>query len=246
MAHLQLFLFGTPRIEREGVAVNVDTRKAVALLAYLAVTRQRHSRDALAALLWPDYDQPHARATLRRTLSALNKALAGQCLDIDRETIGLDYRSGLWVDVDEFHNYIASCRSHHHAATESCQNCLEPLAKAAVLYAGDFMAGFNLIDSSKFDDWQFFQADTLRRELASMLERLVYCLSATANFEAAISYGRRWLSLDRLHEPAHRALMQLFAWSGQRTAALHQYQECVQTLEEELGVAPFRGNNATV
>ncbi|HEX8034295.1 MAG TPA: hypothetical protein VF510_10630, partial [Ktedonobacterales bacterium] len=70
MSRLTLRLFGTPRIECDGSPVVVDTRKALALLAYLALTRQQQSRDTLAALLWPDYDQSHARATLRRTLSA--------------------------------------------------------------------------------------------------------------------------------------------------------------------------------
>ena len=77
MARLSLFLLGSPRIERDGTLINVDTRKAIALLAYLAVTHQRQSRDALTALLWPDYDQTNARSALRRTLSALNKALSG-------------------------------------------------------------------------------------------------------------------------------------------------------------------------
>ncbi len=40
----------TPRIECDGETIDLDTRKATALMAYLAVTRQRHSRDALAAL----------------------------------------------------------------------------------------------------------------------------------------------------------------------------------------------------
>ncbi|MBE3560404.1 MAG: alpha/beta hydrolase, partial [Ktedonobacteraceae bacterium] len=55
--------------------------------------RQRHSRDTLAALLWPEYDQTHARATLRRTLSVLNKALAGQWLQIEREMVGLNWQA---------------------------------------------------------------------------------------------------------------------------------------------------------
>ena len=76
MSHVYLRLFGTPRIERDGSLVVVDTRKATALLAYLALTRQQQSRETLAALLWPEYEQSHARATLRRTLSAPPAAVA--------------------------------------------------------------------------------------------------------------------------------------------------------------------------
>src|SRR5712692_8699843 len=100
MSELALFLMGPPRIERDGIVLNVDTRKATALIAYLAVTRRPQSRDALAALLWPEYDQAHARATLRRTLSTLNKALTGPWLEIDREHAGLNFNAEIWVDVD--------------------------------------------------------------------------------------------------------------------------------------------------
>jgi tetratricopeptide (TPR) repeat protein len=47
------------------------------------------------------------------------------------------------------------------------------------------------------------------------------------------------MALDPLHEPAHRWLMQLYAWAGQRAAALRQYRECVRILEGELGVSPL-------
>ena len=67
MFRTTISLLGTPRIEHNGVPVEVDTRKAIALAAYLAVTKQSHTRDALAALLWPEYNQSRARAALRRT-----------------------------------------------------------------------------------------------------------------------------------------------------------------------------------
>src|SRR4029453_14303446 len=41
------------------------------------------------------------------------------------------------------------------------------------------------------------------------------------------------------HEPAHRELIRLYAWSGDRAAALEQYRNCVRTLSQELGVAPL-------
>ena len=63
---LHLLLLGPPRLERNGQTLEPDTRKATALLAYLAVTDRFHTRDALAALLWPEMDDSHARAALRR------------------------------------------------------------------------------------------------------------------------------------------------------------------------------------
>lgn len=239
MNRLALAFLGLPQIEHDGVPVTVDTRKAIALLAYLAITHQHHSRDKLAALLWPDYDQSHARGALRRTLSTLHKALDGGWLDLERETIGLSHQDTIWFDVEAFASQLARCRAHRHPITSVCPQCVEPLTEAVKLYRDDFLAGFSLRDSPEFDDWQYFQAEGLRRDLAGALERLIACQSAMGAFEAAISSARRWLALDRLHEPAHRALMQLYAWAGQRAAAIHQYRECVQVLEQELGVAPL-------
>jgi DNA-binding SARP family transcriptional activator len=129
MTGLALFLLGPPRLGRDGVLVDVDTRKAIALFAYLAITQQ-HSRDTLATLLWPEYDQPHARATLRRTLSALNKALAGNWLEIDRETVILNQNSDFWLDVEHFSNLLAQCQTHGHSSSQVCSGCLQPLTEA--------------------------------------------------------------------------------------------------------------------
>ena len=76
MTRLTLRLFGPPRLALDGAPVETDRRKALALLAYLAVTKQSHSREALAALFWPDYDQSRAYAYLRRTLWEINQAIA--------------------------------------------------------------------------------------------------------------------------------------------------------------------------
>ncbi len=48
------------------------------------------------------------------------------------------------------------------------------------------MSGFTLIDSFNFDDWQFFQAETLRQELGNALGKLVQCLVLLGEFEPAI------------------------------------------------------------
>jgi DNA-binding SARP family transcriptional activator len=233
-----MLLLGAPRIEVGGEPIEVDTRKAIALLAYLAVTRRRHTRDALAGLLWPEYSQSRARAALRRTLSSLGRARAEGWLVADRESVDLS-RDETWVDVDRFHDLLAECRTHGHGESDVCPACLPPLSEAVALYRGDFLAGFGLRDSAAFDDWQFFQAEELRRELAGALERLSHGHGARGEWEAAISYVRRWVALDPLHEPAHRWLMQLYAWAGQRASALRQYRECVRILGGELGVSPL-------
>lgn len=91
MSSLKLFLLGPPRLERDGVPLDLHTRrKNVALVAYLAVTAQCHTRDTLVTLLWPELEPSRARAGLRRNLSLLNKILRGEWLVVDRELVGTD------------------------------------------------------------------------------------------------------------------------------------------------------------
>jgi predicted ATPase/DNA-binding SARP family transcriptional activator len=233
-----ILLLGTPRIEHDGVPVEVDTRKAIALASFLAVTRRGHTRDALAGLLWPEYNQTRARAALRRTLSSLGNAREEGWLLANRESVDLAH-DAIGVDVARFEDLLARCKTHGHPESEVCPECLHPLSEAVGLYRGDFMAGFGLRDSVAFDDWQFFQSESLRRELAGALERLARGRAALGEWEAAVAHARRWLALDALHEPAHRLLMMLYAWSDERVAALRQYRECVRILGKELGVAPL-------
>lgn len=238
MSKLTLLLLGTPRIERNGTPIEVDTRKAIALLAYLAITRQMHSRETLAALFWPDTLE--ARARLRRTLSVLYSALARSWLDIERETIRLEQSSQLSVDVDQFHYLLQAWREHGHTAEEICPTCITNLKEATELYRGDFMAGFTLRDSPAFDEWQTFQAERLRREMMTALERLTRGYTVYNEFDLAIHTAQKWLALDPLDETGHQLLMRVYSWDGQRAAALRQYQECVRLLEEELGVPPTK------
>lgn len=47
------------------------------LLAFLVMADQRHNRDRLATLLWPELDQQQARAALRSTSYALTALASG-------------------------------------------------------------------------------------------------------------------------------------------------------------------------
>jgi len=239
LSRLSIALLGSPQIDLDGAPLEVDTRKAVAMLAYLAVTGVSHRRETLAALLWPDYDQMHAMGALRRTLSSLRKALRGEFLEIKRETVGIQLQDGWQLDVVEFHRLLNEWQAHGHASHQVCPRCISSLESAHRLYRDHFMAGFTLRDSPGFDDWEFYQAEGLRRDLADLLERLVQGYAAQGHYDKAIGIAKRQVALDPLHEPAHRQLMQLYAQSGQHNAALRQYQECERILEEELGVPPL-------
>jgi len=238
MPELKLFLFGPPRVELDGTPVDIQRRKALAMLIYLAISGQPHSRDALATLFYPDHSQSQSRTYLRRDLALLNTNLSGNWLAVDRETVELKHEPPFWLDVAHFRELLAASQKHEHSPELPCADCLARLAEAVTLYTGDFLAGFSLRDCPDFDDWQFFQNESLRQELAAALERLVHGLSQQNQPELAIPHVRRWIGLDPLHEPAQRALIQLYGRTGQLAAALRQYEEYAELLEAEFGLPP--------
>ncbi len=241
MEPLRLYLFGFPRMEREGQLVSVDTRKATALLSYLAIHGEPVSRDALSNLLWPDYDQSGARAALRRTLSVLNKAVGEGVLAIERERIGLNKNGAFWLDVLQFESLHQQAEQQRLGGDA---RYLDTLARSISLYKDRFMAGFTLRDSVEFDDWQYFHSERLNRELIRLLDLLAAGYAESGQHERAIGYARQLLALDMLREESHRQLMLLYARSNQRSMALRQYRECVRVLEQELGVAPLEETTA--
>ena len=71
---LHIKLLGTPQIYLdEPLALRFRTRKAQALLIYLAVTQRRWTRDALATLFWPETSDATARKNLRDILPSLRR-----------------------------------------------------------------------------------------------------------------------------------------------------------------------------
>src|SRR6266540_1976065 len=175
MTGLRVALLGSPRIEVAGMPLRVDTRKAVALLAYLACSGRRHGRDQLAVLLWPDADDA-----------------LGSAARVGGDRAGLELIApGMDLDVRRFRELVASCDSHDHGPERACAACAEPLRAAVALHRGDFLAGFSLRDAPEFEDWQLAEVEALRREQAGALQRLVEAYAVQGRWQAAIAGAER-------------------------------------------------------
>ena len=79
MANLDVRLLGGFEVRLgSGQKVTLSTRKAEALLAYLAFAPGKaRSRDQLAGLLWSDRADTQAKSSLRQALTALRHGLQG-------------------------------------------------------------------------------------------------------------------------------------------------------------------------
>lgn len=207
--------------------VALPTRKAQALLAYLAVPPGvAHPRDKLASLLWGNAVETTARTSLRQTLYALRKSLAAVDplpLRVERDAVSLD-PDAVTVDVHDFERRAADTTSG-------------ALVEAAALYQGSFLDGL-AVQEAPFEDWLLGHRDRLRETAVKCLAALLTRQRAERAPDTAVQTALRLLELDPLQEPVHRALMELYVETGRRGAALRQYQLCVATLQRELRTQP--------
>lgn len=235
---LKLTWLGPPRVDLDGVPIHFETRKVNALLAYLSLTPTGNLREKLAALLWPEFDQSHAMANLRRALGSLTHSLPPGFIEADREMICWAPGDTARIDVLEFRAANQAVRDHEYTSEGICANCLAALESNAALYRGDFLDGLNLPDCPAFDDWQYLIREELKREFAWLLEQLASSLTRQAVWEKAAEAARRWISLDRLEATPQLALVNIYVQSGQRSLAQRQVEEYFRLFKEELGGAP--------
>jgi TolB-like protein len=224
LAELSIKLLGRFAVlDREGREINLPTRKARALLAYLALAPdQWHNRGRLAGLLWSDRKEALARHSLTQALGSIRKL--GEALSIDLiETEGQRARmSSLSVDLDvtTFRELITS----------------DPIV-ASGLYAGALLDGFTVSDPV-FEDWLATERATLHAEACQTFETAAKQAAREGDTNRAIELARRLLALDTYREASYRLIMAYCASAGDRTEAIRQYQACERLLRDELGVAP--------
>lgn len=235
-SRLSIALLGPPVVTVGRDPLVVDTKKAVALLAYLAVEESRPSRDQLVDLLWSESDVERGRSALRRTLSALRTGLGGGRLQADRDRVWLE-RAGLTVDLEEVDRLLH--QDHGHAVDLVCPDCVKPLQRAARLHRGTFLSGFQIKAARGWEEWVRQVEGERRRVRQLVYDRLTRAYAAIEDYRAAARTAEERIAADPLDEAGYRHLMLALAHAGDRNGALLAYRKCVQVLETELGVAPL-------
>jgi DNA-binding SARP family transcriptional activator/predicted ATPase len=227
---LQIYLLGAPTIVRDGNPVQgFVSHKAAALLYYLAATGQPHTRPALAALLWPDVADAQAKKNLRDVLSNLRRLFGGE-LTITRENVQFERLPHVAIDLPLL---LATLESAQRSDTSSTF-----LRQVLEHYRGDFLAGFAVDQAEPFEIWLRDMREHLRQRVSQVLQHEIEAALARGDYQAGIEAATQLLTLEPWSEATHRQLMTLLAASGQRGAALAQYERCRAILAEELGVEP--------
>jgi WD40 repeat protein/DNA-binding SARP family transcriptional activator len=183
----------------------------------------------LADLLWDERTQSQALGNLRRELTALRKSV-GEYLTITRQSVELNPDANVWLDVRELEGTLTAVRER--GGVRRMDQAL------AELYRGEFLEGFYIHDCRSFEEWLVRERERLHRLVVDGLHDLVTIELECGEFKSGIAHATRLLELDPLMEAAHRQMMNLLAVSGQRGAALAQYETCTELLEKELGAEP--------
>jgi DNA-binding SARP family transcriptional activator/predicted ATPase len=244
MAHLSLALLGSFQLTLEGRPVHgFDSNKVRALLAFLAVECERaHSRDTLVGLLWPEQPERQARHSLSQALSNLRQLLGDTAARpvfsvASRAAVGLN-PAILTTDATLLARLAQASQPPRSGGALLPTAVLERMREAAELYRGAFLEGLSFEGSLAFEEWALRKREQFERIALEALHALADAHERRDEYELAWRYASRQLEIDPLHEPAHRQLMRVYAWSGRRAAALRQYHECARLLDEELGVPP--------
>jgi len=216
---LRVWLLGVLRLEIDGVQVAPpSSRRARLLLAMLALERRPHSRETLAAWLWPGGLDTSARASLRTALAQLRASLgpdAGRFLITTRERVALADAPDVWTDVGEFDRLLGE--GHVQPALD--------------LWSAALLTGLE-------GEWVYERRDELRQRLSDALGPAAADAEASGDLATALRLTRRQIGLDPLAEEPQRELIRRLASVGDRAAALVSYDTFSQRLREQLRTVP--------
>lgn len=216
-------LFGPPKIITDTGPLKFETRKAIALLAYLAIEgrEQPVSRNMLSDLLWPATDAKKGRTNLRYTFHVLQKAIGKSYFEADRQEIKLISSTDISVDVWGFRQALSE----------------GDLYGVVNLASSQFLDGFELADAEPFEEWRLEMQAEFNRQLAESLEKIISTKNETQPNELQ-KHAEQLIKIDPYNEVGYRALMQLAFDTGRRTDSLKWYETCVEVLHLDLGIDP--------
>lgn len=206
------------------------------LAAYLFLRQgEKIPRSRLADLFWPEADTEKASASLRTALHTMRAAMdtvaAGSVIEIRRDSVCIP--ESACCDVDA-HRFEATVRA---ALADGSTVALSDLVAAMSLYADDLLSGIEF-SSADLEDHLLSERQRYRDLYVGGLSSLVGLLKDSGLPHVALDYAVRWRSLDPLNEEACRALMELYASTGQPARVEDEYERCRALLAAEIGVSP--------
>jgi DNA-binding SARP family transcriptional activator len=219
-----------------GRPVRWNSLKARGVLQYLLVHRgQPVRRDVLMRLQWPDHTLASARNNLNVALYSLRNTLEGPWQGLQPVL----YQDGCyllnpaltwWIDRDEF--LYALYQAQLFRVSSHPQDAIYHYQGAVGLYRGQ------LFEDDLSGDWYLPEQRHLNELYLDALGSLGEIYFDLGELASAARAGQQALTSDPCCEPAHRLLMRCYAREHKQQLVSRQFRLCVDTLREELDVAP--------
>jgi DNA-binding SARP family transcriptional activator/TolB-like protein len=222
---LSVSLVGRLGLRFNGRPIELRTRKAGAVLSYLALSEtKQESRERLVGLLWSRSDEEKARASLRQVVRELRSLLEEVGYDgfiAERLLIGLDV-GRIEVDIESVIQLAEGGRVH-------------PLLLDTPQLDGRLLEGMDDLDPS-FRVWVLAKRQTIHERLMRNLDEGL--TSASVPDESKKRIAAAIVNLDPTHEYACRYLMRAHAEEGDIAGALRIYKALWDLLDRDYAMEP--------
>ena len=222
---LKIFLLGQFKLLINDSPIELPSRPAQSLLAYLALNAGvTHRREKLASLLWPEATESNARSYLRQALWRIRKSLKSRSLqwedflEVNEIDVTFIIHADYWLDADVLLK-----------AVEPEQ--VETLIEIVNLYREELLPGF-------YDEWVVSERNRLQAAYHQKMRLLLDGLVHNEQWHKVIEWGEQWIRLDYAPEAAYRAMMQAHAELGDMGMVHTTFQRCTEAINHELDLEP--------
>ncbi len=215
-------LFGLPSIEVDGrLSRLTQSKKSIALLAYLVDQQTPQSREVVADLVWDATSTKQSLHRLRELLTRIRPVLVD--LKTTRKMIWLEPEPDTEID-------FLVWRAAHDAQS------IDALNGALGQVRGEFLQGFSLPDVPQFDQWLRVAREQIRLDVQRGYQRLAEMCVTQKSWQLGEQVARRWLTIDPLDESAYELGVHSLIASHQLPAARQLYRHGVAYISDELGI----------
>jgi predicted ATPase/DNA-binding SARP family transcriptional activator len=220
---LEIYLLGQFKLQLEKQPIELPSRPAQSLFAYLAMNAGiPHRREKLAGLLWPDSTEENARGYLRQALWRIRKSLEENGLDcesfLESDKINIIFKadSDHWLDTNEF-------------SLDTGTLSIEAVSDILKCYQGELLPGF-------YDEWVSPERERFQTIFHQKITRFIDALVRDQQWDRVFEWGETWIRLAPIPEAAYQALMTAYAAVGDKAMVRSTFERCKSALESDLAV----------
>jgi len=224
-------------IGRVGVNVNGKSiteklsEKAKGILLYMVLNNKEYHRNHLKQLFWCDFSESSANRNLRHAVWNIRKVFRSiddseeVLVNVSKSVIKLSDTLIIIKDIDFFNKIV----NQEIITEEEIDNCIENFGQ-------DLLENFYISDSQDFNNWVYYERESFRRKYFNDLLGLSKKYIKSEEYYLALKVLNNLVLLDSYNESLYLMIMKLHVRNGNKSFAMHTYNEAKKVLREELNL----------